>query len=382
MKAADNSSGISFFISAGEQSGDMHGAELVKELRAVFLPAALSITGLGGDLMANEGMRQLYHIKDLATVGFIDVIKKYSFFKNAIDHCALNILAANPDAVILIDYPGFNLRLAEAIRKSYKGKIIYYISPQLWAWHESRVKQVKKCVDLMLVVFPFEVDFYSKHSISAMYVGHPLTKRIKNFLDSRPPAARTAAETKRITVMPGSRKDEIRKHLPVLIEALKMLGDEIKIDVKFRVAPGMDDVYGEFKEELKEYSLTKENSYDLIFDSDAVLTKAGTSTMECSLMGTPYLIFYKTSPINYYLLKPIVKVDYLGIINILAGEEIIKEFVQNEFNARNIYQETKKILSDSEYSRSISSKLEKVWEILGNKDASRIAAQYIKEMVE
>lgn len=382
MKAAGDPKGVTLFISAGEQSGDMHGAELIKELKNVFSLSIPGFSGLGGDLMANEGMKLLYHVKDMATVGFLDVIKKYSFFKNAIDDCARYVIKNDPDAVVLIDYPGFNLRLAEKLRNSYKGKIIYYISPQLWAWHESRVKKVKKFVDLMLVVFPFEVDFYNKYSINAKYVGHPLTKRIKNFLQSRSIAQDPASTPKKIAVMPGSRKDEIRKHLPVLIEALKMLGSDFKMDVKFRIAPGMESIYGEFKSELNEYTLTNESTYDLISSSDAVLTKAGTSTMECSLIGTPYLIFYKTSPFNYYLLKPIVKVQYLGIVNILAGDEIIKEFVQKDFTAENIYRETKRILSDSVYSLEMRSRLKKVWGILGEEDASVNAAVHIKGMVE
>jgi lipid-A-disaccharide synthase len=382
MNSAGNSKPVSFFISAGELSGDMHGAELIREIKQAYSPAVVSFAGLGGNLMSMEGLHSFYHVKELATVGFIDVIKKYRFFKNAIAECAENIIMSNPDAVILIDYPGFNLRLAEEIRANYDGKIIYYISPQLWAWHESRVKKVKKFIDLMLVVFPFEAEFYSKYSVKAVYVGHPLINKVKAFLNNRPPSGKGSTVVKRVTVFPGSRKDEIRMHMPVLLKSLDMLKNDFELDVRFKVSAGMENNFGEFTNELAGYKLETADSLELMSDSDVVLAKAGTSTMECSLTGTPYLIFYKTSPFNYYLLKPIVKVEHLGIMNILAKKEVVKEFIQNDFTAENIYKETKKILSDQDYNTSIRKDLKEVWDILGEENASHNAAHLVKEMAE
>lgn len=374
--SADNSSqnSISVFISAGEQSGDLHSSALMKAIKLLLPGKNIRFNGLGGYMMISEGLNALYHVKDLATVGFTDVIKKYSFFKKAIRQSAEFIKNNNPDAVILVDYPGFNLRLAEEIRSYYDKKIIYYISPQLWAWHEKRVFKVKKYIDLMLVLFPFEVDFYSKYNVKAEFTGHPLVKRINEFINSNP---KKELNKKTITVLPGSRKDEVKKHMPVLIDAIKVIRENIDVDVNISIAPGLDNVFKEFRDKLNDCNLTNENTYSLVLNSDLVLTKAGTSTMECALLGTPYLIFYKTFPLNYYLLKPIVKVDRLGIVNILLGEDVVKEYIQNDFTADNLCRESLKLLKDKSYREKMIDSFKKAAEILGSKDASMEAAKLI-----
>lgn len=368
----------SIFISAGETSGDMHASSLMKELKQQSPGIDFNFSGLGGDLMKAEGLNTLYHVKDLATVGFAEVIKKYSFFKNALKKSADYIKKNDPDAVILIDYPGFNLRLAEMIRPYFQKKIIYYISPQLWAWHEKRVHKVKKYIDLMMVVFPFEVEFYKKYDVKAEYTGHPLVGRIREFIRNNK-KKQQEENKKTITLLPGSRKDEIKKHLPVLIEALKIIRNSSSINVNISTAPGMKKFMAEFADELIEYNLSEENTYSLIMNSDLVITKAGTSTMECSLIGTPYLIFYKTYPLNYYLLKPVIKVDKLGIANLLLKKDAVKEFIQKDFTPQNIAEEALRILNNSDYRKMITEDLKKIWDILGNKDASKNAALLVKE---
>ncbi len=369
----------SVFISAGELSGDMHGASLMSEIRIQLQGATIHFSGLGGNLMAEQGFKSLYDIKELATVGFVDVIKKYGFFKKVIADCVKFVRDNDPDVVVLIDYPGFNIRLAEEIKKFYKGIIIYYISPQLWAWHERRVNKIRKFTDRMLVVFPFEVDFYKKHSVNAIYVGHPLVKKIKNFLDASPTAVKTVPGEKIITILPGSREGEIRQHMPVIIDSLNLLRKKFKLRVYLSAAPGNLGAVNEFKESISECDVITGNAYTQMKNSDLVLTKAGTSTMECALIGTPHLIFYKTSPFNYYLLKPIVKVSKLGIVNIISGKDIIKEFVQNDFTPEKVHDEAVKILNDPEYRSNMKLNLSKVWEILGNRDASAEAAKIVIE---
>ncbi len=369
---------VSVFISAGEHSGDNHASGLMQQLKVQMPDANVKFYGLGGDMMKAVGMDPLYHVRDLATVGFKDVIKKYGFFKNAIKESADFIKQNDPDVVILVDYPGFNIRLAQSIRKFYNKKIIYYISPQLWAWHESRVNKIRKYIDLMLVVFPFEVDFYGKHGVKAEFVGHPLVKRIKEFRDSHPQSNKTGA-VKRITLLPGSRKDEIKTHMPVLIEAMKILKESINAEVFISIAPGMESHFDEFKESISGFTLSEESSYRLISESDLVLTKAGTSTMECTLLQVPYLIFYRTYPLNYFILKPIVKVDKLGIANILLGKNAVKEFIQNDFTAGNLAAESLKILTDEAYRTRMLGDLRKIWDTLGSKDASSNAASLIIE---
>ncbi|MBE2218366.1 MAG: lipid-A-disaccharide synthase [Ignavibacteria bacterium] len=367
---------VSVFISAGEHSGDNHASGLMQQLKAQMPGYDVKFYGLGGDMMTAVGMDPLYHVRDLATVGFTDVIKKYGFFKNAIKESAEFIKQKNPDVVILVDYPGFNIRLAESIRKFYTKKIIYYISPQLWAWHESRVNKIRKYIDLMLVVFPFEVDFYGKHGVKAEFVGHPLVKKIKEFRELNPKITGTG-EVKRITLLPGSRKDEIKKHMPVLIEAMKILKESVNAEVVISIAPGMESHFDEFRESISGFTLSGESSYRLIYDSDLVLTKAGTSTMECTLLQVPYLIFYRTYSLNYFILKPIVRVDKLGIANILLEKNAVKEFIQNDFTAENLAAESLKILTDDAYRTRMLGDLRKIWDTLGSKDASSNAAALI-----
>lgn len=371
---------MKIFVSAGESSGDLHGSELVQEL--FTLHPELKFTGLGGDKLKEAGVDILYHIKELATIGFTDVIKKYTFFKKVLNECSEKIERENPESVILIDYPGFNLRLAEKIKKFYKGKVIYYISPQLWAWHEKRVETVKKFVDKMLVVFPFETEFYRKHEVEAEYVGHPLVKRIKNFLCEYPKQKISSGERKTVTFLPGSRKDEIKLHLPVLIEIGNRLAKEFDVKINISKAGSLDDsVFEPFIDAIKDFSLTTQPVYELVSNSDLVLTKAGTSTMECGLIGTPFIIFYKTFAMNYHLLKRIVNVKQLGIVNILSGKTIVNEFIQKDFNADKILPEARRILTNENYSSEMKKNLNGLYDILGNANASENAARIISSYI-
>jgi lipid-A-disaccharide synthase len=365
------------FISAGEQSGDLHASSLIHEIKKLY-SGSIEFSGLGGEMMKRENVNLLYHINELSTIGFIDVVKKYRFFKKVLKNCAGFIKNNNTDIVVLVDYPGFNLRLAEELRKFYDKKIIYYISPQLWAWHEKRVLKIRKYIDKMLVVFPFETDFYNKFGIDSAYVGHPLVKRIKQFLDENPKDKKIYGEQKILTILPGSRKDEIKNHLPVLIKTANQLKKEFDIKVNISKASGAgNETFSLLKDELTAFNLSSENVYKLISDADVVLTKAGTSTLECGLIGTPYAIFYRTFPLNYYLLKPIVKVDRLGIVNILSGEMVIKEFIQNDFTPGNLLLEARRILTDENYKEQMKEKLSYVWKLLGNEDASYNAAKIV-----
>ncbi|MGH2575942.1 MAG: lipid-A-disaccharide synthase [Ignavibacteria bacterium] len=366
------------FISAGELSGDLHAADLVKQIKHQSGGVKINFIGLGGDMMKAEGMNLLYHIKSLSTIGYLDVIKKYSFFKKVLKDCINSVKKINPDIIILIDYPGFNLRFAEELRKFYDKKIVYYISPQVWAWHKNRVHKIKKYIDRMLVVFPFEKDFYESYGVSVTYVGHPLVKSIKKFLAENPRVKKAYGSDKEIAILPGSRRDEIKNHLPVLLQTARQLQKEFDIKINISKAKSLDEsAFNGFETELKNFNLTDENVYRLILNSDLVLTKAGTSTVECALIGNPFIIFYKTFSLNYYLLKPIVKVNNLGMVNILAKENVIREFIQKDFKAENLLNESQKILTDDNYSEKLTNQLKSVWNILGDEDASANAAKII-----
>jgi lipid-A-disaccharide synthase len=285
--------------------------------------------------------------------------------------------------IILIDYPGFNIRLAKEARKFYTNKIVYYISPQLWAWHKKRVYAIKKYVNKMLVVFPFEKKFYESYGIDAEYVGHPLVKRIDSFLsENSAQSSGSSGKKKVITMLPGSRRDEIKYHLPALIKTGLILKKEFNAEINISIVSGIDgNVFEKYKVSLDGFNLVRDNIYQYIRNSDLVLTKAGTSTIECSLIGTPFLIFYRTSPINYYLLKPIVKVDKLGMVNILADKIIVKEFIQNDFTVSNLVEEARKILNDEIYRNTMCTNLEKIRQMLGSRDASNNAAKIITSLI-
>ena len=365
------------FITAGEKSGDSHAAGLVHELGHFGSQFNIKFVGIGGDSMKHEGVKLLYHINQLTTSGITGVIKKYKYFRNVLKDCLEFVKNNKPDIIILTDFPGFNLKFAEELREFYKGKIIYYISPQVWAWHKSRVYKVKKYVDKMLVVFPFEKEFYKKYDVDAEYVGHPLVKKIKKFLveSTHFPVALQRGEKRVITILPGSRNEEIVNHLAVLVATAKKLQDEFNAEIYFHESASVDKrLFDKYREK---FNIVNNDVYKLILNSDLVLTKAGTSTVECALIGTPIIICYRTNPINYHLIKPMVNIKNMGMVNILAGKTFIREFIQNDFSAEKLTEEARRILNDTEYNEQMRVNMKKIWDILGEDNASENAARII-----
>lgn len=365
------------FIFAGESSGDMHAASLVRELKNI--EPDFSISGIGGPEMLKEGVHLLYDLKQVNFIGFSSVIRNIKKIKSILNKCISEIKKNKPAAVILVDYPGFNLKLIKEIRKFYSGKIIYYISPQLWAWHKSRVKTIQKFVDLMLVVFPFEVDFYKKENVKAVFVGHPLMKRVDNFLKS---GSKTSTEKIAISILPGSRKDEIVRMLPVLTETASLLKKEFNAEINFICSSNFDKAYYENQISNKDFNIIYDDNnsdlnYKTILNSDLVITKSGTSTMECALIGTPFCVVYKTGNLNYAIGKRLVDVEHIAMVNILLKRKAVKEFLQDEMIPEKIFEESKKILNDKEYSDNIRKSFSELRNILGESDASANAAKEI-----
>jgi len=371
------------FISAGEKSGDLHAGALVRELRDLTIGESLRITGLGGDSLKSEGVDILYHVDHLSSSGLTDVARKYVFFRRVLRDSVRHIQENRPEAVVLVDFPGFNLKLAETIREFYRGKVIYYISPQVWAWHSSRVRKIKQCIDQMLVVFPFEVEFYRKFGVKADYVGHPLVRRIQDFLAGRgnetPYFVRSQISDARggsvkITILPGTRKQEVDNHLPVLIETARKLKWEFNAEIFFH-SPAV------IQEAIYEFRVSRADTYELILNSDMVITKAGTATVECALLGTPMIIFYRTTRLNYHLIKPLVKIKNMGMVNILLGKNVVREFIQKEFVPENLLIESRRILKDPQYRKEMKENLREVWKVLGDKNASANAARIIVDCI-
>ncbi|MCB0728052.1 MAG: lipid-A-disaccharide synthase [Ignavibacteriae bacterium] len=369
------------FVFAGESSGDMHAASLIRELKNLI--PEISITGIGGPEMLKENADLLYDLKQVNFIGFSSVIRNIKKIKSILNKCISEIKKNNPDAVILVDYPGFNLKLIKEIRKFYTGKIIYYISPQLWAWHKSRVKIIQKFVDLMLVVFPFEVEFYEKENVKAVFVGHPLIKRVDKFLDSN---VKQVSDHTVISILPGSRKDEIERMLPVLVQTASLLKKEFDAEINFICSSNFHKNFYEEKISDKDFNIIyDENNSDLnyktILNSDLVITKSGTSTMECALIGTPFCVVYKTGNLNYAIGKRLVDVEHIAMVNILLKRKAVKEFLQDEMTAENIFEEAKRIINDNEYSEKIRSGFTELREVLGKSDASLNAAKEIASLI-
>lgn len=364
------------FIVAGESSGDMHAASLMRELKEII--PGISFTGIGGGQMKKEGLDEIYNMKEVNFIGFSSVIKNFPAIKKILNDCVKNIKSTSPDAVILTDFPGFNLKLISEIGKFYKGRIIYYISPQLWAWHKSRVKTIKQYVDLMITVFPFEVDFYKNENVHAEFAGHPLIKKVNEFLSKN---KKQKKDKFQIGLLPGSRSGEIERILPALVDASRLFKQRLDCEINLICSTNQTRSYYEAfagKDINLIYdSDNKDLNYKTILDSDFIITKAGTSTMECALIGTPFCVVYKAGKINYVIGKRLIKVDNIAMPNILLGKNIVREFVQNEMTPENIFEEGEKVLMNKEYAAKMRNEFTKLRTLLTDRDASKNAAKLV-----
>ncbi|MES1219176.1 MAG: lipid-A-disaccharide synthase, partial [Bacteroidota bacterium] len=287
---------MKYYIIAGEASGDLHGSNLIREIKK--LDSAVSIRCWGGDLMQQAGGELAKHYRDLAFMGFVEVVSNLRTIFRNLKFCKEDILAYKPDALILIDYPGFNLRIAKWAKQQGL-KVIYYISPQVWAWKENRVKMMKQCIDKMLVILPFEKEYYkNKWNWEVEYVGHPLVEVI----ESRKSAVRSReSESKTIALLPGSRKQEIAVKLPLMLEAVKSFPD---YEFVIAQAPALDEsFYKTFTDPYPNVSSVKNKTYDLLLESKAALVTSGTATLETALFGVPEVVCYKGSSISYQIAK-------------------------------------------------------------------------------
>ena len=366
-----------FFIIAGEASGDMHASSLVSEIKKLA-PGSV-FRGIGGGKMRSAGVDTALDINDVNFIGFTSVLKNIFTIKKHLKETSDMIIRSNPAAVILVDFPGFNLRIAQRIRKAYSGKIIYYISPQVWAWHKSRIKIMKEVLDLLIVVFPFETEFFSKEGMRSIYVGHPLVKRIEGFMRSN---KRSANEKPVISILSGSRKSEVDAMLPVMLDSARELRKRFDCRINVICAQHLPaEVYrrhtGDMNVSLVHGNDSTDANYSAILNSDLVLTKSGTSTLECALLGVPFLVVYKTGTLNYMIGKRLVEVNHIAIVNILLDKPAVKEFLQNEMTVENIVSESEKILSDKPYRERMLSEFAELRKILGPGDASREAALQI-----
>ena len=364
---------MKYYIIAGEASGDLHGSNLIKELRKK--DAAANIRCWGGNKMENAGAVLVKHFRELAFMGFTEVIKNLpTIFKN-ITFCKKDITAFKPEILILIDYPGFNMRIAKWAHQQ-KIKVVYYISPQIWAWKENRVYAIKKDVDKMLVILPFEKDFYKKFNVEVEYVGHPLAEVISNFNRDNP----DIEKEKIIAVLPGSRKQEILIKLPIMLQVADYFPDYKFIVAK---APGLEDsFYSEFLQPYKNVSSVTDQTYNLLAKSTAAMVTSGTATLETALFKVPQIICYKGGKVSYEIAKRLIKIKYIGLVNLIMNKEVVKELIQDELNVENLTAELKILLEEEQKINAVKKDYDSLFSLLqGSGNASANAAQKIYEFL-
>ena len=368
-------------IIAGEVSGDLHGSSLIKELK--ILDPDINIYGIGGDKMVSAGMDANFHIKDMAFLGFVEVIRHIPHIRRVQKKLIEIIKEKNIKAVVLIDYPGFNLNFAKKVKK-LNIKIIYYISPQVWAWGKGRIQKIKKFIDKMIVVFPFEEKLFKDENINVEFVGHPLLDILKTyqFLTKEELYKKFDLDNKKeiLLLLPGSRRHEVEKIFPEMIKAAEKLSKEFKFNIVVSAAPNIDREFFKNIAEQTSYKIVSSYNYDLMKHAKFGIIKSGTSTLEAAVFELPMIIVYKTSSLTYLIGKSLLKLDNIGMANIIAGEKVAPELIQNDLSTDKIFDESEMILKNENYYTEIKNKLSKTKEKLGTEGASKRAAKSIYEL--
>ncbi|NNG25991.1 MAG: lipid-A-disaccharide synthase [Ignavibacteriaceae bacterium] len=369
-------------VIAGEVSGDLIGASLIKELKKT--DSNLMFYGIGGDNMVAEGMEVSYHINQMAFLGFAEVMKHLPFIKKAQKKIIELVKIKNIKSVVLIDYPGFNLSIAKKL-KAIGIKIIYYVSPQLWAWGSGRIKKVREWVDKMLVVFPFEEKMYRENNVNVEFVGHPLVERINNheFLLYQDLCSKFQLDKEKeiLLVMPGSRENEVKKIFPETIKASGRIAAEFNMQIVVSCPSNLSEELYKSYSDFVDFKLIKGYSYDLMKHAKFGIIKSGTSTLEAGYFALPMLIVYRTNYLTYLVMKKLIKVDSIGMVNILLEEKVIPELIQKSLTENSLYEESKKILSNSFEFEKLKTKLNEVKNKLAGNKASVSAAKSIYKIV-
>ena len=371
---------MKYYVIAGEASGDLHASNLIKELKNI--DNASIFRCWGGDLMKEQGVELVKHYRSLAFMGFVEVIANLKTILNNISFCKKDIADFQPDAIILIDYPGFNLRIAEWAHENGI-KVFYYISPQVWAWHQSRVKKMKKVIDHLFVILPFEKDFFKSHAMEVDFVGHPLLDAIENHSIEKANAnninvfeTNDYSEKPIIALLPGSRKQEVKTMLPLMIELTKTYPQ-----YKFIIA-GVNTLQESLYQNIiknESIEIVYGQTYNLLKNAFAALVTSGTATLETALLNVPQVVCYKGNIISYYIARRFLKVKYISLVNLIMDKPVITELIQNEFNINNLKNEFEEITQNNLFRNQLKEEYQKLKIILGGKGASAKTAQLIVE---
>lgn len=367
------------FLIACEASGDQHGAGLVRSLKK--LDPAIEFEGLGGREMRSAGVSLLHDPTQISVLGLGDVLRKYFQFRRIFYRALARVREWKPDLLILIDSPAFNLRFAKKIRRRIP--VVYYISPQIWAWGWRRIRTIRNVVDHLMVILPFEEAIYRKEKIPCTFVGHPLLDHVK---PSKPRAQLRSQlgleeSEKLIALLPGSREPEVRRILPIMLETARLLAKEIP-HLKFFMteAPHVSSrIYDKLLEGFPDLRLerTSGSLYDIVHAADFALVASGTATLETALLGTPYFLLYKASASTFFLGRRLVQIPYIGLVNVLAGRPVVPEFIQHGARPEKIARETKILLENDSLREQFKAQIGEVSQKLGEPGASDRAARVV-----
>ncbi|MBN1153486.1 lipid-A-disaccharide synthase [candidate division KSB1 bacterium] len=363
-------------IVAGEASGDLHASALVHEMHRGH--PDLRFIGIGGDKMKNQGVELLYHINEMSVLGFGDVIKHFPFLRRVFKSLVSEMEQRKPDLIILIDYPGLNFKFAREARR-LSIPVFYYIAPQVWAWGTGRLKKMSRLIDKMAVILPFEQDLFTNAGVDATFVGHPLLDSFgvditrAEFLSQH-----NLSENDRIIgLLPGSRTHEVKRLLPIMLETARLLNSKHR-HLKFLVAQSptiSDEIYENTIHDLPNVKFVSGETYRLMHFADFLIVKSGTSTLETALAQTPFIIVYKVDPFSYYLGKLLVKIKHIGLVNVIAGDCIVPEFIQHDCTAKNMIPTIETLLYNKDKREIMKMEFARVKKLLGDHGASARAAE-------
>lgn len=373
-------------IVAGEASGDLHASNLVKAIKDIY--PQVEFFGLGGNRLKEQGVDLYFDIVDLAVVGFFEVLKNLKKFQEIFRGLLTEVDRTKPDLAILVDYPGFNLRLAGELKK--RGiPVIYYISPQVWAWGENRIKTIKKVVDYMIVVFKFEEELYKKYNIPVSFVGHPLLDIVKPKISKEELFNKLGLNLNNLTfaLLPGSRNKEVKTLLPIMLDTVQLIYQYLGNNIQFlilRSSTVKEDVFNGILVHYKKLPmyLLSDMTYAGLSGCDFALVASGTATLETAILGIPMVILYKVSFPTWAYLKTIIKIPYIGLVNVVKQEKFIEEFIQYNAKPKRIADYILKTLQDKQKLNKIKQGLSGVTSMLGEKGASLKAARIIVEFLQ
>jgi lipid-A-disaccharide synthase len=380
---------MELFLLAGEASGDAHAASLLRAMRE--MRPDVRAFGIAGDQCAAQGFEILHHARDMGVVGLTEAVRRLPFYRRVLQEMADAVTARRPDGVVLVDFPDFNLRLGREIRaRAPDIPSVYFISPQVWAWRRGRVHDIAAFARRVLVIFPFEEELYRDAGVEAVYVGHPLVD------EARPTASRESflesvgldPEKPTVAVLPGSRESEVRRHIEGMLgAAARLAGERPEMQFVLSSAPTLERGFipghpAWRRAERLRIALSRDCVYNILHAADAAMVTSGTATVEAAMLGVPMVVVYGLSRLSYFVARRIVDVPWIAMVNLLAGEAVVPELIQEKFRAGPLAREVRAILEDSTRRETMLKGLEKVRKALGESGAARRAAEWVLRTVE